>query len=1120
MTAARAYLPLSLSLLLASAVAASAAQTPGSQNRRPAPRLREAPFRVLDNVEGDEVDLLNYPIKPMVVSPNHLTLWAVNTHASEVVSFTNLGGSPNKVYPVPWNPVSIEYWVSSADAHHELLVVSRGTHALTRLAPGNGTILGYLALPAEPGGTLLIGDHLFVACSALDQVVEIDLLTNTIHQVFEIDTTRHLLFLSADGLGNVLVTPLLSGNNTMPRRSPVAGRLASDQGGNVLQMDNPLHADIPLPDEDVFRIVPGATPGSGTVEVAAKGVGTMLFGHGINPLTGKLWVLNTESVNADEVLDTEPEVRGLFSENRLTIVDLPAVGAPPATAHTFVSLDTVPPDPLGKPFALSFSSNGGAVMIGTLTDNVTLLTSTGAHFLSWDLPAGSIPRGVLFDEVARLIYVYCWGTNKIEVRDDDQPGIPLLATLDVGYDPTSAPRKLGRQIFYDGHNSLNENLSCESCHVEGGFDHLVWNLSAGPSDDKGVLFTQSLKGIEFTKPYHWRGERELIDFNPAFSGLLGGANLTPAEFEAFEAFVFGLQNPANPFENPRRVVSDVRRPGFDFDVHNGLSAVRGQDLYFAVPSVGNDSCNDCHTLPTGTNNDFFPDELDDTGHRNTFKNTAYNGMWRKEQKTRVQVKEKFGPAEMRPPLGSGASHAGLSNGVFDFNLENFNLPAADEEDIAFFVHQIDQGLAPAVHRGVLVSPADPSPAALSGYLMPQARRRNCDVVVLGRVDLGSGVVAQRWFWDRQAKLFRCDDRDQPGRPLSFFTAQAQAGRTNLFLGLPVGMGRRFAVDPDNDHLFRQDELQFATDGRVADSDGDGFLDGTEVRYGSNPALAGSVPTTAEVPAILSVRKMFHTTRVAKLLVEVDRPVTIQVDYSSSLGDVGQFLGDPEPRTLWEVALRDLEPSNANLGVHRVYGGTIAVTDEFGHTVQTALPGFETLSFTDAFEFGTPNPIEVECVLRDLFFVSATPAVGGGFDLVFRARVEDRKRSAPAPLAGHAVVARVFRNGNQAANVQQNGVAAASQIKSELGFQDLYGGFGGFGPFVVGTISGADGLSTISFRLPAALSGDQIKISAEMAGRPVDPGNFDPALPFFDDTSLFDLANTPAAFRATTPVVLP
>jgi hypothetical protein len=1112
-------MPRALTLLVALSLSALAV-VPAAQARKTVPRLREAPFRVLDNVEGDDIDLLNYPIKPMVVSPTH-ALWAVNTHNSEVLLFSNQTGQPSKVFPVPWNPVSIEYWVSSADSHHELLVVSRGTYGLTRLAPSNGSILGYLPLPAEPGGTLVVGDHLFVACSALDQVVEIDLLTNTIFQTFEVETTRHLLFLSADGLGNVLVTPLLSGNNTMPRRSAVAGQFANDTQGNVLDMASPLQADIPLPDEDVFRIVPGGSPGAGHVEVAAKGVGAMQFMHGVNPATGKLWVLNTQSVNADVVLDSEPEVKGLFSVNRLSLVTLPAPGGPPATSHTLVSLDDVPPDPLGKPFALSFASNGNAFVIGTLTDNVSLLSSAGAHLLSWNLPAGSIPRGIVLDEAIGRIYTYCWGTNEIEVRNGLVVGLPKIVDLDLGYDPTSELRKEGRRIFYDGHNSLKQNLSCESCHVEGMFDHLVWNLSGTPIDDKGVLFTQSLKGIEFTKPYHWRGERELFDFNGAFSGLLGGTNLTPTQFEAFEEFVFGLQNPANPFEHPRRVVSDARRKGFDFDTHARLSAVRGQELYFAEPSVGNDSCNDCHTLPTGTNNDFFPDELDDVAHRNTFKNTAFNGLWRKEQKTRVTVKEKFRPQEERPPLGSGSSHAGLSNGVFEFNQDNFTLPSDVEEDIALYVHQLDSGLAPSVHQALLVAQADPSPLALTSFLMPQTKKRHCDMAVVGTVDLGSGPQKLRWFWDRTLQAFRSEDKDLAPQPLSFFVAQATAGTgTNLFLGLPVGMGRRFAVDPDNDLLFRQDEVQFGTSGRDADSDDDGFLDGTEVRFGSSPTSNASLPSTGQGPAITRLVELYHTARVAKLVLEADRPVRVQVDYASNLGDVGQFVESLEHKTIWELALRDLKPSNETANVHRLYTGTVTVTDEFGHTAQAALPAFETLPFTNAFEFGTPKPITAECILRQLTFVSATPAGAGGWNLSFTARVEDRKLDAPAPLANHAVVARVIRNGVVETVIDVNGAAPATVIESEFGFNDLYGGFGGFGPFVVGSISNASGVSTLTFRLPNAVSGDQIQLSIEMAGRPVDAGTFDPTQPFFDDTSLFDLANTPAAFRASGVITLP
>jgi hypothetical protein len=741
----------------------------------------------------------------------------------------------------------------------------------------------------------------------------------------------------------------------------------------------------------------------------------------------------------------------------VTIVTLPVVGGPPATSHTFVSLDSVPPAPLGKPFSLSFGSAGGAVICGTLTDDVSILNSNGTHFASWNLPVGSIPRGVLFDEAAAKIYVYCWGTNKIEVRDTTPPGLPKIVDLDLGYDPTSELRKEGRRIFYDGKNSLNQNLSCESCHIEGMFDHLVWNLSGTPIDDKGVLFTQSLKGIEFTKPYHWRGERELFDFNGAFSGLLGGTNLTPTQFEAFEEFVFGLQNPANPFEHPRRVVSDRHKTGFDFDVHPTVSAVRGQELYFAEPSVGNDSCNDCHTLPTGTNNDFFPDELDDTGHRNTFKNTAFNGLWRKEQKTRVQVKEHFGPAEMRPPLGAGASHAGLANGVFEFNLQNFDLPSADEEDIAFFVHQVDQGIAPAVHRAVLVSPASPNPPGLSGNLVPQAKQRNCDLVVIGPLRRGRRR-AEPAGTGTARRLFRSEDRISPRGHL---VLQPGPGRHGHQLVRPCrsgwgGASRR----PDMRLLFRQDELQLArTRARRTRT---ATASSTAPRCAS--ARTRSAPRACRPPPRCPrsrVHEAFHTCRVAKLMVEADRPVKIQVDYASSLGDVGQFVENVEFKTMWEVALRDLKPSRASAGIHRAYTGTITVTDEFGHTAQTAMPSFETLSFTDAFEFGVAHPILSRGILRD-----------------------------PDLLGGHA------RRRRRVRLLRRARTNTASSI------------------------SGANGVSTFTFRLPNSASGDRIQLSIEMVGRPVDAGTFDPRHPQFDNSSLFDLANTPAACRASAVITLP
>jgi hypothetical protein len=141
----------------------------------------------------------------------------------------------------------------------------------------------------------------------------------------------------------------------------------------------------------------------------------------------------------------------------------------------------------------------------------------------------------------------------------------------------------------------------------------------------------------------------------------------------------------------------------------------------------------------------------------------------------------------------------------------------------------------------------------------------------------------------------------------------------------------------------------------------------------------------------------------------------------------------------------------------------------------------------------------------------------GFSLRYEVRVDDRRFDAPAPLAGHVAIARVIRNGKVVApsELVVNGGPPAPVILTELGVGFLYGGFGGFGPFVVGTISGSDGISTIAFELKNAGLGDEVTLSLEVLGQPLDPANFLPKLPFLRAGSLFDLPNTPGKFRALT-----
>jgi hypothetical protein len=1119
----------------------------------------DVPFDALDNVEGDHVDLLFMPVDPMVLAPGGATLWAVNTHGSTVVGYDLATGAPVRTIAAPWGPVSIEYWVSPVDGHHELLVASRGTYGVTRLDPATGGLLGFIELPAEPADLLVdpASGHLFAACSAQDVVIEINLRTGAVYDRYEIETTRHLLFLSSDGAGAVLVAPMLSGNNSMTRSGGQVGFNQAFPGTNVVDMADPTVATVGLPDHDLFRLVPGPTPFTGTVAVAATALGTNLFAHGVNPRTGDFWIVGTEANNKDPDLQSEPAVKGEIVFNRLTITTLDPQGAVGAADHTIVLLDDADPSTpaidyqagfsVGQPYDFAFTPEGGAVVVGILTDNAVLLGPAGARIREWNVGEGAIPRGVVV--AGDKAYVYCWGTNEIEVYDLAGHGVPMTGRLDLGYDPTPRDVREGRALFYDGDNSELGNASCNSCHLDVGMDFLVWNLSDWPVDDKGPMATQNLRGIEPLLPYHWRGERSFLDFNPAFAGLLGGTPLGEepgGTFEKFQRFVFQVQNPANPFAHPDRVVSDDPALLYGFNpagtvaIHGALSAVNGQNVYFTKPNVGPATCQDCHTLPTGTANDFFHDGAADQDHRSSFDVTAYNALWRKELKSRVTVAFPPPPnqtedvTQVRAPLGVGTAHAGNRAGVFEFVFEQFGaLTPEERQDAAFFLHQLDSGLAPAVHRAALLDEDHPETEGFVGqYLLAQAQAGNCDVAAFGSMATPQGLEQTRWYWDGAS--FVSDDPGLPARQLADFAAAASTGNeSHLFLGLPVGMGRRWAVDYDGDALINGAEAAAATDPYSPDSDRDGFYDGVEVAYSGDPLDPLSLPADDDKPVIEQVRLIYVTTQVAKLIVETSEPTRVELDYATA-GAPAVTATSPGWKDRHTIVLTGLEKSYATTSTFHVYGGEVRAHDQAQNPGDPKpLPSFQTEPFIVAFEQNN-DPPNTETVLDELSFVNAMPA-SGGYTLTWSARVIHQKDAYPTPLADHVVVARVLlkkAGGDDFFRVQSFTMPGASFTPVLM--IDLLAGvfsigsptfYAGLGPFLLSTVTGGDGYATLEVTLPNAEAGDQVRLSIETVAL-VDPASWDPAswsetvFPTLEATSLWHFPATATANRATEPVTLP
>ena len=107
------------------------------------------------------------------------------------------------------------------------------------------------------------------------------------------------------------------------------------------------------------------------------------------------------------------------------------------------------------------------------------------------------------------------------------------------------------------------------------------------------------------------------------------------------------------------------------------------------------------------------------------------------------------------------------------------------------------GVAPAVHGSALLDINHTGAQAYVEYLRNQAIAGNCDLVCFGTVTVGQVTKNLRWYFDPRSNRMVPEDSDELPRRLLIFIAKAANGTaSNMFVGLPNGMGRRWAIDYD------------------------------------------------------------------------------------------------------------------------------------------------------------------------------------------------------------------------------------------------------------------------------------------------------------------------------------
>lgn len=753
---------------------------------------------------------------------NRLSVFDLTTTPPTLLTEIPVGLEPVAVAPRPGFPDEI--WVAN-HLSDDVTIVDLDV----------GAAVGSIAMPDEPFDILFTpdGSRCYVTASQANQVVSIDPVSRTISKVFDIPMEEpRAMALSRNGKF-LVVAVLESGNNTTI--IPANQAPPSDPQVGLIVPDTAPMAPVNTPDKDLWII---KTVPDTLINKTVKNVGTLNFAVGVHPLNNRVYVANTEALN---LVQFEPNLRGHFIDSRVTIVEKIPGGITVTPVDLNPTIDyNILPNPaaqaiaLSQPMAVAFDSVSGKVYVAAFgSAKVAVLDVDGAVTNRIDVGEG--PRALAFDRTRRALFVVNRLENTVSRIDTLTDVVTHVFPIGAGgFDPTPALIHEGRPFLYDARLSGNGTASCAACHIDATSDHLSWDLgdpdgmpTPGFDAAKGPMFTQSLRDLGSTEPYHWRGDRPtFLDFAGAFDSLMGaGAPLPEPDMQKFEDFVFTVKYPPNPLQPKDRGFTEA--------------STRALDMFQDLSVFGGAlACVTCHGFPFGEQPVVIPGEILEESQG--FNPGLLPGAF---EKTGF---EETGFAFLHD--GSEPTIQTFLSTIPPFPFFTFG----EKNDFAELVLQWDSGLSPSIGlRKTLddTNADDPAMIDFVNDLVVEVGRVHVDLVVHGTV---LGAPRNGWFDPRIDRFVSSSSSD----PLQTFTQLrdlARAGNAVLtFTAVPVGSGPRIGYDRDNDLLLDGDEAGFGADPLNPDTDNDTWLDGVEVAAGSDPNNAGSTPGSTTSPAISTV----------------------------------------------------------------------------------------------------------------------------------------------------------------------------------------------------------------------------------------------------------------------------
>ena len=767
-------------------------------------------------------------VHPLALTPDGTKLLALHSEAAALCVFdvTSAGATPTKIADLS---VGLEPVTVRARTNDEIWVVNELSDTVTVLSLSAAGTIAVLPTGDEPADVVFAGGKAFVSCGRDNEVWVYDAATRAlITQVPLQGLVPSALAVSEDE-SKVFAAFLHSGNGTTVLRKSLAPAPPAPTGpGLPVAPQTALivaASDSRIPYTVVDHDIAELNVATNQVTRYAGGLGTNLLGLAVRPTSGEVWASHTEALN---LIRFEPELNGRFALSRLGIFDPSNGTVDVADLNPGVDYDLLP-NPgaqsvaLSQPTAIEFESDGAHLWTAAFaSDRVARIDASSGNVLTRvDLRPGGAdsaemrgPRGLALQESTGRLFVLNKLRESLSIVDTTAPVPAVTEEISLSvHEPLPAEVKAGRGYLFDARLSGNGLVSCGICHLDADRDGLAWdlgdpagalltvlgaNLSVHDSTPrtrvmhpmKGPMVTQTLRGLKGIAPFHWRGDKPgIADFNPTFSHLMGGEEISAEDMADLEAYLMTLQNHPNPNRNLDRTLPATLGDG---------APPAGRDLF---NSHNKSHCITCHAYPAGSDNNI--DLPQETGQSQPMKTVQLRTIYQ-----RNLLNPRVGATSLS---GFGLLHDGTGfelPTVHPYVLDNLNT-TKELKDVSAFLLCFDTGTAPVVGHMALATVSNRAATDLLAKLAlleTRAAAGDGDLVVQGKWN----GAARRWLYRPTAQLYRADTGTVGSLSRSALLAGLTGDEAVTFLGVPPGQGERLGGDVDQDGVVDGDDPSLTT----------------------------------------------------------------------------------------------------------------------------------------------------------------------------------------------------------------------------------------------------------------------------------------------------------------------